>query len=87
MGGTERGSVLDSFSRNNHYTAVDEQTAFYELDSFAEKWDKKYPKISESWRNVWPQLSTYFKYPSEVRKLIYTTNAIEGFNRQAPEGY
>jgi transposase-like protein len=64
------------------YTAVDEQTAFYELDSFAEKWDKKYPKISESWRNGWPQLSTYFKYPSEVRKLIYTTNAIEGFNRQ-----
>ena len=64
------------------YTAVDEQTAFYELDSFAEKWDKKYPKISESWRNGWPQLSTYFKYPNEVRKLIYTTNAIEGFNRQ-----
>lgn len=64
------------------YTAVDEQTAFYELDAFAEKWDKKYPKISESWRNNWPQLSTYFKYPSEIRKLIYTTNAIEGFNRQ-----
>lgn len=64
------------------YSAVDEQTAFYELDSFAEKWDKKYHKISESWRNGWPQLSTYFKYPNEVRKLIYTTNAIEGFNRQ-----
>lgn len=64
------------------YTAVDEQAAFYELDSFAEKWDRKYPKISESWRNGWPQLSTYFKYPSEIRKLIYTTNAIEGFNRQ-----
>mgnify|MGYP002352920891 FL=1 len=64
------------------YTAVDEQTAFYELDAFAEKWDKKYPKISESWRNGWPQLSTYFKYPNEIRKLIYTTNAIEGFNRQ-----
>ncbi|MCR4431719.1 MAG: IS256 family transposase [Tepidanaerobacteraceae bacterium] len=64
------------------YTAVDEQTAFYELDAFAEKWDKKYPKISESWRNNWPQLSTYFKYPNEIRKLIYTTNAIEGFNRQ-----
>lgn len=64
------------------YTAVDEQTAFYELDSFAEKWDKKYPKISESWRKGWPQLSTYFKYPKEVRTLIYTTNTIEGFNRQ-----
>lgn len=64
------------------YTAVDEQTALYELDSFSEKWDKKYPKISESWRKGWPQLSTYFKYPAEVRKLIYTTNTIEGFNRQ-----
>ena len=64
------------------YTAVDEQTAFYELGAFAEKWDKKYPKISESWRNGWPQLSTYFKYLNEIRKLIYTTNAIEGFNRQ-----
>lgn len=64
------------------YTAIDEQTALYELDSFGEKWDGKYPKISESWRNSWAQLSTYFKYPKEVRTLIYTTNAIEGFNRQ-----
>lgn len=64
------------------YAAVDESTALYELDSFEEKWGKKYPKISESWRNNWPQLSTYFKYPKEVRTLIYTTNAIEGFNRQ-----
>ncbi len=64
------------------YIAVDEETALFELESFAEKWDKKYPKISESWRNSWPQLSTYFKYLQEVRTLIYTTNAIEGFNRQ-----
>ena len=52
------------------------------LDTFAERWDKKYPKISQSWRDNWPNLSTYFKYPQEVRRLIYTTNAIEGFNRQ-----
>ena len=52
------------------------------LDSFAEKWDGKYPKIAQSWRDNWPNLSTYFKYPEEVRRLIYTTNAIEGFNRQ-----
>ncbi len=64
------------------YTAVDEQTAFYKLDTFGGKWDKKYPKISEFWRNGWPQLSTYFMYSGEIRKLIYTTNAIEGFNRQ-----
>jgi transposase-like protein len=64
------------------YAAVDESAALYELDCFDEKWGKKYPKIAESWRAGWPQLSTYFKYPQEVRTLIYTTNAIEGFNRQ-----
>lgn len=64
------------------YGAVDEQTALSELDRFAVAWDKKYPKISDSWRKNWANLSTYFKYPSEVRTLIYTTNAIEGFNRQ-----
>lgn len=52
------------------------------LDPFAEKWDGKYPKIAQSWRDNWPNLSTYFKSPEEVRRLIYTTNAIEGFNRQ-----
>lgn len=52
------------------------------LDAFGEHWDKKYPKISQSWRANWANLSTYFKYPQEVRRLIYTTNAIEGFNRQ-----
>ncbi len=57
-------------------------TALYQLELFSEKWDKKYPKISQSWRSNWPNLSTYFKYPQEVRTLIYTTNAIEGFNRQ-----
>ena len=64
------------------YTAVDETAALDALDSFAEKWDKKYPKIAQSWRDNLPNLSTYFKYPQEVRRLIYTTNAIEGFNRQ-----
>ena len=64
------------------YTAVDETSALDALDSFAETWDRKYPKIAQSWRENWPNLSTYFKYPQEVRKLIYTTNAIEGFNRQ-----
>lgn len=64
------------------YAAIDEQTALYELDAFDEKWGSKYPKIAISWRTNWANLSTYFKYPEEVRKLIYTTNAIEGFNRQ-----
>ena len=64
------------------YAAVDESAALDALEVFAEHWDKKYPKISASWRDNWANLSTYFKYPQEVRRLIYTTNAIEGFNRQ-----
>ena len=64
------------------YAAVDEESALNALEDFSEKWDKKYPKISESWRRNWPNLSTYFKFPEELRRLIYTTNAIEGFNRQ-----
>jgi len=63
------------------YGAVDEQAALHELDQFEEKWQSKYPKIGQSWRNNWPNLSTYFKYPREVRTLIYTTNAIENFHR------
>ena len=64
------------------YSRRTEQAALDALDVFAEHWDKKYSKISQSWRDNWPNLSTYFKYPQEVRRLIYTTNAIEGFNRQ-----
>ena len=64
------------------YAAVDEPAALGALDTFAEHWDKKYPKISQSWRDNWANLSTYFKFPQELRRLIYTTNTIEGFNRQ-----
>ena len=64
------------------YAAVDEPAALDALDAFSTKWDTKYPKISRSWRENWANLSTYFKYPQEVRRLIYTTNSIEGFNRQ-----
>ena len=59
------------------YAAVDKQAALYALDAFEERWDKKYPKISQSWSANWANPSTYFKYPHEVRHLIYTTNAIE----------
>jgi putative transposase len=55
--------------------------AEYRLEEFREKWDKKYPQIAKSWENNWTELSTYFKYPEEVRRLIYTTNAVEGFHR------
>ena len=64
------------------YAAVDEAAALEALEVFAQRWDKKYQKISASWQDNWPNLSTYFKFPQEVQRLIYTTNAIEGFNRQ-----
>lgn len=64
------------------YAAANEETALRQLDDFETAWGKKYPKIAESWRRNWATLSTYFKYPQEVRTLIYTTNAIENFNRQ-----
>ena len=51
------------------------------LENFAEKWDGKYPSISKSWRVHWSDLITFFDYPPEIRKVIYTTNAIEGVNR------
>ena len=64
------------------YAAPTEEIALAELDGFDEKWSGKYPKIAKSWKDNWAKLSTYFKYPEAVRRLIYTTNAIEGFNRQ-----
>lgn len=64
------------------YAAVDEDAALMALDTFSEHWDKKYPTILQFWRANWANLSTYFKFPQELRRLIYTTNAIEGFNRQ-----
>jgi len=64
------------------YKAPTEETAMMELEQFDSIWGKKYPKIADSWRNNWPELSTYFKYPQPVRTLIYTTNTIENFNRQ-----
>ena len=55
------------------YAAPTEETALSELDSFDEKWSGKYPKIAKSWKDNWANLSTYFKYPEAVRRLIYTT--------------
>jgi putative transposase len=47
---------------------------------FASKWDEKYPQISKSWRSNWENLITMFDYPADIRKVIYTTNAIESLN-------
>jgi putative transposase len=64
------------------YKAVNEDAALSELDSLEEAWGAKYPLSIKTWRDNWSELSTYFKYPDEVRRLIYTTNHAEGFHRQ-----
>lgn len=64
------------------YKAATEALALQELDAFDSKWGSKYPNAVRSWRNNWDELSAFFKYPQEIRKIIYTTNAIENFNRQ-----
>jgi transposase-like protein len=63
------------------YQAPSEDDALYHLEEFKDKWGKKYPQIAKSWEDNWASLSAYFKYPTEVRRLIYTTNAVEGFHR------
>jgi len=62
------------------YNAPTREAAEQTLDDFSEKWSSKYPNIEKSWRNKWPNLITIFDYPDEIRKVIYTTNAIESLN-------
>jgi putative transposase len=64
------------------YQASSKKVAGVKLDDLDSKWGKKYPVVIKSWRNNWEELTNYFKYPKEIRKLIYTTNTIEGFHRQ-----
>ncbi len=62
------------------YRSAAEDEALEELVKFGEKWDEKYPKIAQSWENRWLDLRTIFDFPEEIRKAIYTTNAIESLN-------
>ena len=62
------------------YQSPTEEAALMALDQFTETWDNKYPQISKSWRTHWENLNTFFAYPAEIRKAIYTTNAIESLN-------
>lgn len=64
------------------YQAPGKQAAEQQLAALEKKWGEKYPKIIESWKRNWEKLTTYFKYPEPIRRLIYTTNTIEGFHRQ-----
>ncbi len=63
------------------YKASTEEAALSALEYLEEKWTKKYPMAVKSWKNNWPELSTYFKYPEELRRIIYTTNSVENYHR------
>lgn len=62
------------------YQSATEDEALLALERFSERWDDKYPQISKSWRTHWHNLNTLFNYPQDIRKAIYTTNAIESLN-------
>ena len=64
------------------YKAPSEDKAAYELDKLIAKWGQKYPLAVNPWKNHWSNVSTFFKYPEHIRKIIYTTNALEGLHRQ-----
>jgi transposase-like protein len=64
------------------YRATSKELAEEQLNHFDDKWGKKYPIAIKSWRQNWHKLSTFFKYAADIRRLIYTTNTIEGFHRQ-----
>jgi transposase-like protein len=64
------------------YRADTKDLAGMELETLADKWEAKYPIVIASWQNNWEKLTTYFQYTAPIRKLIYTTNAVEGYHRQ-----
>ena len=64
------------------YTAKDAETAQAELEAFDEKWGQRFPVITQSWLNAWEHVIPFLAFPEEVRRVIYTTNAIEALNRQ-----
>ena len=64
------------------YQAFTKEEAELELDKLEEKWGKKYPVVFQSWRNKWDNLSVYFQYQEDIRRVIYTTNIIESVHRQ-----
>ena len=63
------------------YGAVNLDDAEFAKEEFREKWDKKYPNILKSWDKNWAELTVFFEYPQEIRRIIYTTNAVEGYHR------
>jgi len=64
------------------YQAVSKEAAETNLEILEQSWGKKYPVVLSSWQRNWEKLTTYFKYPADIRRMIYTTNTIEGYHRQ-----
>ena len=64
------------------YQAVNKESAENELFKLEEKWGEQYPIVIRSWQDNWDKLSEYFQYTPAIRKLIYTTNTVEGYHRQ-----
>ena len=71
-----------TFAASPIYKASTKTSAEEALVALAQKWGHKYPIVIKSWENNWEKLSAYFDYPAEIRKMIYTTNAVEGLHRQ-----
>ncbi len=64
------------------YSAVSKETAETQLDTLDNKWGEMYPIVIKSWRDNWERLTEYFQYTPAIRKIIYTTNTVEGYHRQ-----
>jgi transposase-like protein len=64
------------------YSAINETEGIRELQNFSKKWDDKYPAISDMWQRLWSGIAPFYSFPDGIRKVIYTTNAIESANRQ-----
>ena len=75
---------LKKFSADfkNVYNAPNESVALDELETVKEKWGKKYPYAISNWENNWEDVNSFFQFPDEIRRIMYTTNIIEGLNRQ-----
>jgi transposase-like protein len=63
-------------------TAVDQDAAQVALEAFGERWGQRFPVITQAWLNAWEHVTPFLTFPDEVRRVVYTTNAIEALNRQ-----
>ncbi len=75
-----RGLLVFDFDLRRIYEAATQKEGAAALEQFSEKWDKRYPHISASWRSYWDEIVTFFKYPPEIRTMVHTTNPIESLN-------